>query len=135
MNFHCTELAKEGLPLPFGNKFWASNWPTGKSPLPGLIIHFIPSVSTNHRTVYKPHLRSIVSIAYCHYCPSTVCCLPVHPRCRRLSGSNHKSFHRRGQCMFPTLYSNPERSDRFVQGLFYLRWKKPNAVRPFKGNA
>ncbi|EMD32253.1 hypothetical protein CERSUDRAFT_88248 [Gelatoporia subvermispora B] len=38
------ELAKEGVPLPFGNKFWASNWPTGKSPLPGLIIHLIPSV-------------------------------------------------------------------------------------------
>ncbi|PPR00317.1 hypothetical protein CVT24_004604 [Panaeolus cyanescens] len=38
------ELAKEGVPLPFGNKFWASNWPTGKSPLPGLIIHLIPSI-------------------------------------------------------------------------------------------
>ncbi|KAG9318049.1 amino acid transporter [Chiua virens] len=38
------ELAKEGIPLPFGNKFWASNWPTGKSPIPGLIIHLIPSV-------------------------------------------------------------------------------------------
>ena len=39
------EIAKEGIPLPFGNKFWASNWPTGKSPLPGLIMHLIPSVS------------------------------------------------------------------------------------------
>ncbi|KAF8816854.1 high affinity methionine permease [Phlegmacium glaucopus] len=38
------ELAKEGIPLPFGNKFWASNWPTGKSPLPGLIVHLIPSL-------------------------------------------------------------------------------------------
>ncbi|KAJ7274122.1 amino acid transporter [Mycena rebaudengoi] len=38
------ELAKEGVPLPFGNRFWASNWPTGKSPFPGLIIHLIPSV-------------------------------------------------------------------------------------------
>ncbi|KAI9570779.1 amino acid transporter [Boletus coccyginus] len=38
------ELAKEGIPLPFGNKFWASNWPAGNSPLPGLIIHLIPSV-------------------------------------------------------------------------------------------
>ncbi|KAJ7780836.1 high affinity methionine permease [Mycena maculata] len=37
------ELAKEGIPLPFGNRFWASNWPTGKSPLPGLIVHLIPS--------------------------------------------------------------------------------------------
>jgi solute carrier family 7 (L-type amino acid transporter), member 9/15 len=39
------ELAKEGIPLPFGNKFWASNWPTGKSPMQGLIVHLIPSVS------------------------------------------------------------------------------------------
>ncbi|KIJ12536.1 hypothetical protein PAXINDRAFT_117997 [Paxillus involutus ATCC 200175] len=38
------ELAKEGIPLPFGNKFWASNWPTGKTPVPGLIIHLIASV-------------------------------------------------------------------------------------------
>ncbi|KAI5116554.1 hypothetical protein M0805_007562 [Coniferiporia weirii] len=38
------ELAKEGIPLPFGNKFWASNWPTGKTPMPGLIIHLIPSL-------------------------------------------------------------------------------------------
>ncbi|KAF7299784.1 Amino acid transporter [Mycena chlorophos] len=38
------EIAKEGVPLPFGNRFWASNWPTGQSPLPGLIIHLIPSV-------------------------------------------------------------------------------------------
>ncbi|KAI0764176.1 high affinity methionine permease [Trametes elegans] len=38
------ELAKEGIPLPFGNRFWASTWPTGKTPLPGLLIHLIPSV-------------------------------------------------------------------------------------------
>ncbi|KAI0044682.1 high affinity methionine permease [Auriscalpium vulgare] len=38
------EVAKEGVPLPFGNRFWASNWPTGKVPLPGLIAHLIPSV-------------------------------------------------------------------------------------------
>ncbi len=37
------ELAKGGLPLPFGNRFWASNWPF-KTPLPGLLIHLIPSV-------------------------------------------------------------------------------------------
>ncbi|KAI0294037.1 amino acid transporter [Multifurca ochricompacta] len=38
------ELAKGGVPLPFGNRLWASNWPTQKAPLPGLIIHLIPSV-------------------------------------------------------------------------------------------
>ena len=41
-----SELAKEGIPLPLGNRFWASNWPTGKSPLPGLIVHLIPSVNS-----------------------------------------------------------------------------------------
>jgi L-type amino acid transporter 9 len=40
-----TELAKEGIPLPFGSSFWASNWPTGKAPLPALIINLIPSAS------------------------------------------------------------------------------------------
>ena len=39
------ELAKEGIPLPFGNRFWASNWPTQSAPMPGLILHLIPSVS------------------------------------------------------------------------------------------
>ena len=39
------ELAKEGVPLPFGNRFWASNWPTRNAPFPGLIIHLIPSVN------------------------------------------------------------------------------------------
>ncbi|KAK0561209.1 hypothetical protein OC844_003338 [Tilletia horrida] len=35
------ELAKEGaMPYP---KLFASNWPTGRSPLMGLIVHFIPS--------------------------------------------------------------------------------------------
>ncbi|KAJ8580130.1 hypothetical protein M405DRAFT_869702 [Rhizopogon salebrosus TDB-379] len=47
------ELAKEGIPLPFGNKFWASNWPTGKSPLPGLIIHLIPSVSAGRSSSWR----------------------------------------------------------------------------------
>ncbi|KAG1818936.1 hypothetical protein EV424DRAFT_1323543 [Suillus variegatus] len=37
--------AREEIPLLFRNKFCASNWPTGKSPLPGLIIHLILSVS------------------------------------------------------------------------------------------
>ena len=48
LRYFCSlELAKEGIPLPFGNKFWASNWPTGKSPLPGLILHLIPSVKSH----------------------------------------------------------------------------------------
>lgn len=43
-NKRSIELAKEGIPLPLGNRFWASNWPTGKAPLTGMIIHFIPAV-------------------------------------------------------------------------------------------
>ncbi|KAG2142409.1 amino acid transporter [Suillus clintonianus] len=87
------ELAKEGIPLPFGNKFWASNWPTGKSPLPGLIIHLIPSV--------------IVIIAP----PPNI----VYPFILDVEGY-------------------PQQIINFfiVIGLFYLRWKKPDIVRPFK---
>jgi solute carrier family 7 (L-type amino acid transporter), member 9/15 len=39
------ELAKEGIPLPFGNRIWATNWPTQNAPFPGLIIHLITTVS------------------------------------------------------------------------------------------
>ncbi|KAI0294040.1 amino acid transporter [Multifurca ochricompacta] len=38
------ELAKEGIPLPFGNRIWASNWPTQNAPFPGLIVHLISTV-------------------------------------------------------------------------------------------
>ncbi|KAG6329573.1 hypothetical protein ID866_9517, partial [Astraeus odoratus] len=44
MTVKSTELAKEGIPLPFGNKFWASNYAMSKAPVPGLIVHLIPSV-------------------------------------------------------------------------------------------
>ncbi|KAF9010789.1 amino acid transporter [Cyathus striatus] len=87
------ELAKEGVPLPFGNKFWASNWPTGKSPLPGLVIHLIPSV--------------IVIIAP----PPSV----AYPFILDVEGY-------------------PQQIINFfiVIGLYWLRYKKPNAPRPFK---
>ncbi|KAG1903044.1 amino acid transporter [Suillus fuscotomentosus] len=87
------ELAKEGIPLPFGNKFWASNWPTGKSPLPGLIIHLIPSV--------------IIIVAP----PPNI----VYPFILDVEGYPQQIIN-----LF------------IVIGLFYLRWKKPDAVRPFK---
>jgi len=38
------ELAKEGIPLPFGNRLWATNWPTQNAPFPGLVIHLISTV-------------------------------------------------------------------------------------------
>ncbi|KAL4261032.1 Cellular Amino Acid Transporter [Pleurotus pulmonarius] len=87
------ELAKAGVPLPFGNRFWASNWPTGKSPLPGLVIHLIPSI--------------IVIIAP----PPQV----AYPFILDVEG-------------YPQQIINVF----IVGGLFWLRYKKPNAVRPFK---
>lgn len=39
------ELAKEGIPLPFGNRLWATNWPTQRAPFPGLVVHLIATVS------------------------------------------------------------------------------------------
>ncbi|EGO04068.1 hypothetical protein SERLA73DRAFT_102414 [Serpula lacrymans var. lacrymans S7.3] len=87
------ELAKEGIPLPFGNRFWASNWPTGKSPLPGLIIHLIPSVII----ILGP--------------PPNV----AYPFILDIEGYPQQIIN-----LF------------IVIGLFWLRWKKPHAVRPFK---
>ncbi|KAI0338061.1 amino acid transporter [Trametopsis cervina] len=87
------ELAKEGIPLPFGSRFWASNWPTGKSPLPGLIVHLIPSV--------------IVIIAP----PPAI----AYPFILDVEGYPQQIFN-----FF------------IVVGLFWLRWKKPNVLRPFK---
>ncbi|KZO94863.1 amino acid transporter [Calocera viscosa TUFC12733] len=86
------ELAKEGIPLPFGNKFWASNWPVG-SPLPGLIIHLIPSV--------------IIIIGP----PAAV----AYPFILDIEG-----------------YPGQIISLFVVLGLFWLRYTRPNAVRPFK---
>ncbi|KAH0830176.1 amino acid transporter [Lanmaoa asiatica] len=88
------ELAKEGIPLPFGNRFWASNWPTGKSPLPGLIIHLIPSVIV----ILGP--------------PMNV----VYPFILDVEG-------------YPSQIINLF----IVVGLFWMRWKKPDIPRPFKG--
>ncbi|KAJ8508655.1 hypothetical protein ONZ45_g9104 [Pleurotus djamor] len=89
------ELAKAGIPLPFGNKFWALNWPTGKSPLPGLIIHLIPSI--------------VVIIAP----PPEV----AYPFILDVEGYPQQIIN-----LF------------IICGLFWLRYRKPNAARPFKGS-
>ncbi|KAJ8693380.1 hypothetical protein PTI98_008379 [Pleurotus ostreatus] len=87
------ELAKSGVPLPFGNRFWASNWPTGQSPLPGLILHLIPTI--------------IVIIAP----PYRV----VYPFILNVKG-------------YPSQIINLF----IIIGLFWLRYSRPNAIRPFK---
>ncbi|KAJ7069425.1 amino acid transporter [Mycena amicta] len=87
------ELAKEGVPLPFGNRFWASNWPTGKSPLGGLIVHLIPSM--------------IVIIGP----PPAV----AYPFILDVEGYPQQIIN-----LFVVL------------GLFWLRYREPNARRPFK---
>ncbi|OBZ67639.1 High-affinity methionine permease [Grifola frondosa] len=93
-SFSNKSRARKGRhPPPFGNRFWASNWPTGKSPLPGLIIHLIPSV--------------IVIIAP----PPAV----AYPFILDVEGYPQQIIN-----LF------------IVIGLFWLRWRKPNAVRPFK---
>ena len=81
--FPFIELAKEGIPLPFGNKFWASNWPTGKSPLPGLIVHLIPSVSPKCAVIYRRTIfiyRHIDIGDYYHW-TSTFSSIPIYIRC------------------------------------------------------
>ncbi|KAL6306435.1 high affinity methionine permease [Sparassis latifolia] len=87
------ELAKEGIPLPFGNRFWASNWPTGKTPLPGLIIHIIPTI--------------IIILG-----PPPAVAYPFILDVEGYPGQIINFF--------------------VVIGLFWLRWHKPHAVRPFK---
>ena len=52
------ELAKEGLPLPFGNRFWASNWPTQNAPFPGLLMNLIVTVSKLHISFTPNHSHS-----------------------------------------------------------------------------
>ena len=82
------ELAKEGIPLPFGNKFWASNWPTGKSPLPGLIIHLIPSVSIVWSTV--GNVLSELRVGYRNYWTAHERRVSLYFRCRRIPCSDHQ---------------------------------------------
>jgi hypothetical protein len=49
------ELAKEGIPLPFGNRLWAMNWPTQRAPFPGLVVHLVTTV-TNYALTSQRHL-------------------------------------------------------------------------------
>jgi len=123
------ELAKEGIPLPFGNCFWASNWPTQSAPLPGLILHLIPSVS---RPV-SPDQKKANSLCqdHCYHRTSTKGRISFHLGCRGVSGADHQPVRRSGA--ETSIRSIDSRLIDSEQGLFYLRWSKPYLHRPFKG--
>ena len=53
------ELAKEGIPLPFGNRFWSSNWPTQTAPFPGLLMNLVVTVS-NHTSLSRNRSHSVL---------------------------------------------------------------------------
>lgn len=110
--FNHPELAKEGVPLPFGNRFWASNWPTGKSPFPGLIIHLIPSVIV----IIGPPAK----IAY--------------PFILDIEGYPQQIMNFFVVIVRALLaVSFCPRRLTFLEGLFWLRYREPHAPRPFKG--
>lgn len=110
------ELAKEGIPLPFGNKFWASNWPTGKSPLPGLIIHLIPSVRSPACVSCAPERNTAPD--NCHHCTPSRDYLPFYTGRRRISAADYQPLHRRWS--FLAEMEEAERSPS-IQGLDTIR--------------
>lgn len=87
--FSQIELAKEGIPLPFGNRFWASNWPTGKAPLPGLIINLTTSVSAL-LNLYWEHAHGIAFVGHRDSWASHGCGVSVHIGCPRISCSDYQ---------------------------------------------
>lgn len=104
------ELAKEGvIPWP---KFWASNWPC-KSPFGSLILHFIPSAII---ILAPPPGEIYALIIDLEGCVSSTC-----PACTLTEGHILIS------------YTREVLNFMIVIGLVYLRYKKPNMFRPFKG--
>ena len=94
-----TELAKEGI-LPFGNKFWASNWPTGKAPLPGLILNLIPAASA-FLIICVEHAIRTVSVGHRDCWATYERRISVHVGCSRIPYSDSPLIHCHG--MSPSL--------------------------------
>ena len=125
------ELAKEGIPLPFGNRLWATNWPTQNAPFPGLVIHLISTVS-NHALASHFLISFSMEVIVIIAPPLSV----AYPFILDVAGypSQIINFFVVLARVFPCL-ATPSSSYRFFeQGLFYLRWKKPHLPRPLKGN-
>jgi hypothetical protein len=80
------ELAKEGIPLPFGNRLWAANWPHQKAPFPGLVIHLITTVSI-YTLVYQ--FYSTLVQGHSHYRASSTSCIPFYIGCFRIPSTDH----------------------------------------------
>jgi hypothetical protein len=92
------ELAKEGIPLPFGNRLWATNWPTQNAPFPGLVVHLISTVS-NYVLVFQSYLT--LHRGYCHNRTPTVSRISLYLGRCRLSSADHQSFRHSRACVPP----------------------------------
>lgn len=90
--FPFIEIAKEGIPFPFGNKFWASNWPTGKTPpcashtnCKSCIYHFCPLFIAVIIVIGPPF--SVNHQPFCRFCEYfqgiclDVLTIPFHSLC------------------------------------------------------
>lgn len=104
------ELAKEGvIPWP---KFWASNWPCG-SPFGSLLLHFVPSALIIIRPPPGELYALIIDIEGCAFLSFDSPLLLTDAT--------------------PFRYTREVLNFMIVIGLVWLRYKKPDLFRPFKG--
>jgi hypothetical protein len=124
------ELAKEGIPLPFGNRLWATNWPTQNAPFPGLVVHLISTVS--NYVLVSQFMSFFIEVIVIIAPPLSV----AYPFILDVASYPAQIVNLFVILVrvFPLLSSSPQLLlTIFEQGLFYLRWKKPHLPRPFKG--
>lgn len=124
------ELAKEGIPLPFGNRLWATNWPTQNAPFPGLVVHLTSTV-INYVLTSLDFISFFIEVIVIIAPPLSV----AYPFILDVASYPAQIVNLFVILVraFPMLSSSPQLLIGFEQGLFYLRWKKPHLPRPFKG--
>ncbi|SRR6266446_3256186 len=128
------ELAKEGIPLPFGNRIWATNWPTQNAPFPGLVVHLISTVSNYVPTVSRFFFSYFIEVIVIIAPPLSV----AYPFILDVAGYPAQIIDLLVILVrvLPKLSPSPWLLIIVSeQGLFYLRWKKPHSPRPFKGTS